>query len=698
MTIRALILGLLGAMFIVSVTYLHDQVWQLGNMVGSHLPIFVFGLLFLLILVVNPLLSLANRRWRLRPAEMGVGLMMLFAVCSIPGYGFFGAYPKATVLAAHYYPNKLGWNDNQLRERLPTYLVPGDGEPSPELTDAFRHGLGTKGNPMPMSEVPWRHWQKPLTVWLPIVAMMAVAVICLGLVLHKQWSANERLRYPIAEIATTLINQGPESGAPSLLRNRLFWLGLIVVLFIRFNNGIYTWLMAGAGATGGAEAKWINIPLSFDFTPIYVKFETIKNYEQWRNFIFNPELFPVVVGIAFLLASDVSLSLGLAPLAIMGVTVWFMASRGETIRVTDYMEGGRVVWQRFGSYVALAGVVLYVGRNYYWNVLKRTLGFGDRSEIEPYITRASRLFFIAVALLIFLLWRIGLGLPLAAMVVGLILLTHLGMARINCESGLFLNLPRWQPVGVMLGLMGAVAMGPQAILIVSLLSIVFTVGAWECLMPFFMNGLRTCTNLEVKPGRVGVSAIGVYVIGLAVAIPATLYVCYNYGSDGGGYWTTAQDELPSYMYHPADKAITEMKNAATLSESESYTSLQRMDPRNWKPEEGFLPWVGAGIVLVLIVSFCRLRFPWWPLHPIVFMVWGTRQMATLSFSFLVGWAIKSAVTSYGGSKAYQKTKYFMYGAIAGDLLGGMGFMVVSMIHHIVTGDEPMKMFILPNVV
>jgi hypothetical protein len=690
MTIRAVLLGLLGAMFIAALTYLHDHIWRLGNLVGSHLPVFVFGVLFILILVLNPLLGAMNRRWRLKPTEMAVGMMMLFAVCSVPSYGFFGVFPKATVLAGHYYPNHLSWVDNGLRERIPGYLLPGDGEAIPELTSDFKNGIGTEEYPISMSQVPWRYWNKPLTVWLPIVIVMAGTVICLGLVLHRQWTVNERLRYPIAEIATQLINQGPGTRAPSIMRNHVFWVGLGIVLFIRIVNGVYLW----------TDEKTLQIPLTFDFLA-FPKYFVSLEAEQWRNFIFQPTLFPTVIGIAFLLASDVSLSLGLAPVAIMTVTVFFMNRYGQTIRVVDYMEGGPVVWQRFGSYLALLLVIFYVGRNYYWTVLRRTFGFARKDRtIEPYITRASRLFFILLVALIVMLWRIGLELPFAIITVGLILLTYLGMARINSESGLFLNLPRWQPVGVMLGMMGAVAMGPKAILIVSLLSVVFTVGAWECFMPFFMNGLRICTDLEVKPGRVGVSAMGTYIVGIIIAIPVILYVNYNFGAnrDGSFQWSTAADELPSYIYHPADKAVTEMNNEASLSRSEAMTSWERLDVRNWTPQPRFFAAVIAGIALVLVVSFCRLRFPWWPLHPVMFMVWGTRQMATLSFSFFVGWLIKAGITRFAGNKSYQAAKLFFIGIIAGDLLGGMGFMVISIIHHLVTGDTPKSMPILPGVI
>ena len=76
MTIRSVIFGLLGAVFIAAVTYLNDHVWMLSQIVTGHLPVFVFGLLVVLVLGVNPLLFAINPNWRLRPKELAVGMML----------------------------------------------------------------------------------------------------------------------------------------------------------------------------------------------------------------------------------------------------------------------------------------------------------------------------------------------------------------------------------------------------------------------------------------------------------------------------------------------------------------------------------------------------------------------------------------------------------------------------------------------
>jgi hypothetical protein len=677
MTIRSVILGILGAAFIAVVTYLNDHVWMLNQMVGSHLPVFVFGVLIVLVMLVNPLLNAVNPRWRLRPQELAVGLLMMLVVCSIPAYGLLGVYPKATAIANQMYATNVSWQNNQLAEIMPSHMLPADGQHNSEFANGFTGGLGKEGQPIGLDQVPWRFWETPLTFWMPMVILMAIAVICLGLILHRQWTTNERLRYPIAEIATSLMDQPAGRSTPSVFSTSVFWWGLGLILFIRLNNGIAVW----------TEGKWVAIPMQFDsFFAIVEKYPLFEK-EQWHWLLFRPVMYPTAIAIAFLLAADVSFSLGIAPLAIMAVTLYLYKSHGEMIRVTEYMGGGPMVYQRFGSYLALMGVILYMGRRYYGQVLRRAFAFRQAEGVDPSAAWACRILLVAMILMVTMLVRSGLAWPFAIIVVLLILIAYVGMSRINCEGGLFLNLPRWQPSAIMLGGLGAAAMGPKAILIVSMLSVVFTVGIFECLMPFFMNGLRVCTNLQVKPARAGFSAVGIYVLGLAIAVPAVLWTCHNYGTNKEGYtWSTY--ELPQYFYYSADKAVTKLQEEVKLTESQQYTVAERVAPANWDTDKDFVKWVVIGIVLVGAVSFFRLRWHWWPLHPFMFMVWGTRQMAELSASFLVGWGIKSAVTNLGGTAAYRKTKNFMYGAIAGDLGAGLVFMAVRFYQCQIAGLSP----------
>jgi len=90
---------------------------------------------------------------------------------------------------------------------------------------------------------------------------------------------------------------------------------------------------------------------------------------------------------------------------------------------------------------------------------------------------------------------------------------------------------------------------------------------------------------------------------------------------------------------------------------------------------------------VLLLGSLRLRYPWWPLHPVVLLGYGAWTMGKFGASFLLGWAIKTAIMRLGGPKAYQQGRHFMMGVIAGDLFGGLIYILTNYIYYLVTGTQ-----------
>ena len=85
------------------------------------------------------------------------------------------------------------------------------------------------------------------------------------------------------------------------------------------------------------------------------------------------------------------------------------------------------------------------------------------------------------------------------------------------------------------------------------------------------------------------------------------------------------------------------------------------------PHTGLLVCVLIGMGLVLLCSSLRLHFPKWPFHPVMFIVWHTYPGKIFCASFVVGWLIKTLVTSYGGASIYGRLKPLMIGLVAGEI-------------------------------
>jgi len=102
------------------------------------------------------------------------------------------------------------------------------------------------------------------------------------------------------------------------------------------------------------------------------------------------------------------------------------------------------------------------------------------------------------------------------------------------------------------------------------------------------------------------------------------------------------------------------------------------------------------MVLALLFFFLRLRYTWWPLHPVIFLVWATWPMRNLSASFLLGWIIKALVVRLAGAVKYKDLKVLMIGVIAGDLLAGLLFMCQGAIYYAIHDILPKPYTIMPG--
>jgi len=676
MSVRAIILGLVLAVCISGLGYLNDSVLRLTYLVGNHLPISVFGLLILMAMLLNPLLHLLRARWRLRPRELALIVAMMLVACSIPGSGLMRTFVSSLALPAHYNRSKAGWREHDVLSYAPPKMLPAQGRYDPQVTDRFVAGAKAKGEgfglagAFDLDNVPWSGWAECLGTWLPLIVLTAVGVICLGLIVHREWAYHERLRYPVALVASAILEQDPDRAVGSIFRNRLFWLGLGTVFLVHVVNGLATLY----------PDDMVRIPLNVDLSVVKQKWPDLgKAPQAWG--LFAPKLIPTVAAFAFFLASDVSLSLGLSQVIyvplVAGLLVAGVDYRGE------YMTGGPQNWHLFGSYLGIAILVAYIGRRYYWDILVSALTFRRRAGTVRSAVWACRVFIVSMVLIVaFLCVRVGLGLPLAVLVVFLIFLIFVVMGRINVETGLFFIQPYWQPLAILMGLFGIAALGPKTIVIVGLICVVLTIDPRESLMPFLLNGLKVCDDNRVRPGRVGVTAGATYVVALLVAIIIVFWASYNHGAPQRDGW--AFKNVPAFTFDAANNATAQLKYSGDLTRSQEYGAWQRVG--NINPAPGFLSAVGIGLALVFVTGFLRLRYTWWPLHPVIFLVWGTYPMANFSHSFLLGWLIKTVITRFGGGKAHRRAAPLMIGVIAGDLVGGLLWMIHGAAYYGVTAQ------------
>ncbi|HUU60647.1 MAG TPA: DUF6785 family protein, partial [Phycisphaerae bacterium] len=543
-----------------------------------------------------------------------------------------------------------------------------------ETISNFQKEMKTQqaGNINFFRDVPWEAWWRPLKLWTPLLSLSFIAGIALVLLVHKQWSQRERLRYPLAEMVCELYSGAGDKRFASILHNRRFWLGFLPAFLILLVNGAKAW--------GQLD---LEIPLGYDMRPLLSKnFPKIINISSWEPAFGWPTVMFAAVGFAYLLSSEVSFSLGISH--VLFGACWLILMEMGVNTSTDYFAGGIQAHQLFGSYLGMGLMVFYIGRRFYVNVFLNALGIPTAERPESAAVWACRIALLAgTAMVMLLVLVLGLHWLLATLFVMLTGLLFLIVTRINVETGVFFIQPSWQAVGILLGLFGIAAVGPRMLILLAILCAVFTLDPRVCLMPMGANGMRFCEREHIRPARLAPLLTVMIILALVVGTVATLYWQYNEKGTAHG-WLSWGGSAP---YKLLKTNIEKLRGGPQFHPDQL---TQGFTIAKWASDENFLYFAGAGLALVLGCSFLRLRFQWWPIHPAVFVVWGTMPMARLAPSFLVGWVIKGAITKFGGGEAYRKNKPLFIGLIAGALMAGIFWQIAGITYYQILEEAPKR--------
>lgn len=690
MTIRALLIGFFGAMFIAGLGYINDRILELENFNSGHLlPVIVLGMTFLVLLLLNPILHRIKRSWAFRPAELGLMVVMVSLACSIPGRGLMEQFTQCVVMPYHWNRVNPGWKERDLLQYVPKdAFVTVNEETYDHVVTGYIQGAGKSsitGQSLmqrlrtKIRRVPWDAWKAPMAIWLPMIFLVAGCSVCLSLIVHKQWSRHEFLSYPIADFTASLVEREEGRALPIVFRDRSFWIGFLIIYLIRVNNGLYVWF----------PDYLIPVQLGWDMRPFGKMFPSIFKV-QWGGELLRFNLFPLVTAFAFFLSTEVSLTLGVTQIAYV-IFALPLVTAGVNMS-TEYALGGWNGYMRAGAYLAFAIILLYTGRNYYRELLVKSLMVWRRLRPEDENVWPTRLLIVGLAVLTGLLMRLGLEWPFAVGMVFLMMLSFVIVSRVSAETGLFFIQPRWQPIGIMMGALGVYAMNPSTIMIVGLACVILCIDQSQAVMPYLVNGLKVAEKVKLKPSRVAGTSLAIYVVGVFLAVAVVLVATYDFGAP---LYNWSHERVPSMSFRAVNDAVLQLSARGELDSAQTQHWYERLG--RIAPKENYLTASAIGFVLVIVFSFLRLRLPKWPLHPVMFLLWATYPMAFACHSFLVGWMIKKAAVRFGGTPMVRKLRPFMIGIIAGEIMGAMTFMVIGALYFFVqNGLKPKRYQYFPR--
>ncbi len=558
-------------------------------------------------------------------------------------------------------------------------VVLNEGEPAESSTNPLFAPSGAGGGWPGVSRVDWPLWWPVLRLWIGLALLVGVATLCLIVIVHPQWTRRELLPYPTVRFVEEVTAWTPGRWLPDIAASKLFWIGALVVVVIHLLNGLHVWF-----------PDVPDIPRDLNFNPLRRLFPNASR-AYGSHALFHPVIYFAVVGFGFFIQTRVSLSVGLSMVFWVLLSA-FMMGLGMRVNNNRFDPEAMGPALRFGAYLGVTLMVFFLGRRYYLGVARGALGLKRGGDVPGYAVWALRIMLLCIGGGGWLLVRYGgVGWIMALALIASVLMIGLVLTRINAETGLFYAQPDFVPAMIFAGFLGWEGIGPEALIVLLLGSLVLVADPREALGPYIGNGLAMVHRLT---GRTPASAVwpigGMLVLGLIAAVVATLAVQHHFGfSDNGWAWG-----LPRSAINQLTRAVNELSAHGQL---ETLTGLSELTQfTHARPDGRAIGWVITGLTLVFICAAARLRLPWWPLHPVLFLVWGSYPASHFAFSFLLAAVVKGAITTMGGTRAYHQTKPLMVGFIAAEIFMVIVWSIVGLWYFLATNQTPERYMIYPS--
>ena len=588
--------------------------------------------LFAVSALLNPAVRCLGRRLALSGQEMLIAYTMALLACSIPTMGLTCQLLPIITGFRYYASPENHWQETIL-PHIPQWLYPQ----SESAIRYFYEGLP------PGQLLPWLVWLKPLALWLLFLFAFQLVSICLMVIYRRQWTENERLVYPLAQLPLEMAQTAGAQGR-AFYRNPALWAGFAIPFIIGAFIGLHNYLPAVPAPTlvnsisVFRKTQTLSFRLSFPMVGFFYLVEQQTTFSLW---FFN-RLFFVARGIMSILNIGMSENLG-----IYGARSPVFAHLGV------------------GAFIAMVGIGLKVGRLHFGAVVRKAL-HGDPSvdDSNEALSYRQAVLGLLVGLVIMVVWLAASGLPLLLAIpfVLVALVLFVGLTRVVAESGMAEAVAPSIAPGVMVSALGSRIFGPSGLAAMGL-SYVWLSDMRIFVMATAAHGLKLGQELPRGQRRpLFWAMVGGVLIAVLASIPLTLY--WGYGKGGPNLNSWFWDGSPMAAARWTVDKIT-------------------------KPVEPSVPgWLitGLGAGLMLWLSVMRQQFMWWPFHPIGFALGGVWMMDELWATIVGTWLIKSVIMRYGGVKAFQKARPFFLGLVLGQFAtNGLWLVLDALTGH--TGNQ-----------
>jgi hypothetical protein len=475
-------------------------------------------------------------------------------------------------------------------------------------------------------------WAVPVLSWLAFIMLLLWIMACINAILRKQWTEREKLSYPIIQLPLE-ITEGADRGVVSrLFRNKLFWIAFGIAGTVDVINGLNLYF------------PWIPTILTPGFGQSFLDIGQYVANRPWNAIGWTPvSWYPFMIGLGMIMPLDFLFS------------CWFFYWFWKAQRIITYAFS----WDRtprfpytndqaFGAYIAFVIFSIWLGRDYLKQVWRCIIGLPsevDDSQ-EPLRYRWAVVgIIVGMGLLVLFCTAAGMSWWVAVAFFAIYFALAIAITRMRAELGtpvhdLHFTGPDW----VMTEILGTKTFGAQNLVMFSLF-FWFNRAYRYHPMPHQLEGLKLAERTRGNYKKWFWAIVFAGFVGGLAAFWAMLHLMYEYGATArsGTFGPEAYDRLVSWLNN-------------------------REGP---SAPAGIAVLVGLGFAMFL--QAMRVRFPWWPFHPLGYAVTESWEMNLVWMPLFIAWVLKLVILRYSGLQGFRRSLPFFFGLILGQfVIGSIG--------------------------
>ena len=269
---------------------------------------------------------------------------------------------------------------------------------------------------------------------------------------------------------------------------------------------------------------------------------------------------------------------------------------------------------------------------------------------------------VSGGVLVVMLSTAGVAWPFALFYTLGVAMVYVVISRTVVETGAFWIGSHVFPAVILLGFLGPASLGIRSALILFLVTTVLLCAPGWSPMPFVVHALKLGETNSVPVAKLARILVPAVLLALLLTALATIYWQYDQGAPGPRWWPRNLAGMP---FETAIAAEQKLAAQGLLERSGNMSAVERVFQA--RPNGTAVLFFFLALTACVGLGVARLRFRWWPLHPICFVFVDALHGQMLWFSFFLGWCVKVAVTRYGGAKLYRRCKPLMIGLVVGEL-------------------------------